>query len=172
MGFLPWSQCGGGGGGGVLIGPSQVQFLTTYHCLSVALFKTVLMVKTSEPEHPPVDGPLMGVGSLWPWKFSIGKWESGRTVLEMKRISWKGQFCISQYTRVGILKGGNSIYMLPKLFHKTLSSTTLARLLHRLGMDFFLGHHSHWLRSHGAFTLDVKLVLNENLSGILGGTQC
>jgi len=25
---------------------------------------------------------------------------------------------------------------------------------------------------NGAFTLDVKLVLNENLSGILGGTQC
>ncbi len=24
----------------------------------------------------------------------------------------------------------------------------------------------------GAFTLDVKLVLNENLGGILGGTQC
>ncbi len=25
---------------------------------------------------------------------------------------------------------------------------------------------------YGAFTLDVKLVLNENLVGILGGTQC
>jgi hypothetical protein len=25
---------------------------------------------------------------------------------------------------------------------------------------------------NGAFTLDVKLVLNENLGGILGGTQC
>jgi hypothetical protein len=25
---------------------------------------------------------------------------------------------------------------------------------------------------YGAFTLDVKLVLNENLGGILGGTQC
>jgi hypothetical protein len=25
---------------------------------------------------------------------------------------------------------------------------------------------------HGAFTLDVKSVLNENLGGILGGTQC
>jgi hypothetical protein len=25
---------------------------------------------------------------------------------------------------------------------------------------------------YGAFTLDVKLVLNENLDGILGGTQC
>jgi hypothetical protein len=24
----------------------------------------------------------------------------------------------------------------------------------------------------GAFTLDVNLVLNENLGGILGGTQC
>jgi hypothetical protein len=24
----------------------------------------------------------------------------------------------------------------------------------------------------GAFTFDVKLVLNENLGGILGGTQC
>jgi hypothetical protein len=52
----------------------------------------------------------------------------------------------------------------------------LARLLHRLGMVFFLGHHSHWLGSYGAFTLDVKLVLNENLGGILGGilggTQC
>ncbi len=33
----------------------------------------------------------------------------------------------------------------------------------------------HWLRktlSNGAFTLDVKSVLNENLGGILGGTQC
>jgi len=27
-------------------------------------------------------------------------------------------------------------------------------------------------RPYGAFTLDVKLVLNENLGGILGGTQC
>ncbi len=26
--------------------------------------------------------------------------------------------------------------------------------------------------SNGAFTLDVKLVLNENLGGILGGIQC
>jgi hypothetical protein len=26
--------------------------------------------------------------------------------------------------------------------------------------------------SYGAFTLDVKSVLNENLGGILGGTQC
>ncbi len=25
---------------------------------------------------------------------------------------------------------------------------------------------------YGAFTLDVKLVLNENLGGILGGIQC
>jgi hypothetical protein len=25
---------------------------------------------------------------------------------------------------------------------------------------------------YGAFTLDVKSVLNENLGGILGGTQC
>jgi len=25
---------------------------------------------------------------------------------------------------------------------------------------------------HGAFTLDVKSVLNENLGGIQGGTQC
>jgi hypothetical protein len=28
------------------------------------------------------------------------------------------------------------------------------------------------LKTNGAFTLDVKLVLNENLGGILGGTQC
>ncbi len=27
-------------------------------------------------------------------------------------------------------------------------------------------------QSNGAFTIDVKLVLNENLGGILGGTQC
>jgi hypothetical protein len=27
-------------------------------------------------------------------------------------------------------------------------------------------------RYNGAFTLDVKSVLNENLGGILGGTQC
>jgi hypothetical protein len=26
--------------------------------------------------------------------------------------------------------------------------------------------------TNGAFTLDVQLVLNENLGGILGGTQC
>ncbi len=26
--------------------------------------------------------------------------------------------------------------------------------------------------SYGAFTLDVKSMLNENLDGILGGTQC
>jgi hypothetical protein len=26
--------------------------------------------------------------------------------------------------------------------------------------------------AYGAFTLDVKLVLNENLRGILGSTQC
>jgi hypothetical protein len=26
--------------------------------------------------------------------------------------------------------------------------------------------------TYGAFTLDVKTVLNENLGGILGGTQC
>jgi hypothetical protein len=26
--------------------------------------------------------------------------------------------------------------------------------------------------TYGAFTLDVKSVLNENLGGILGGTQC
>jgi len=26
--------------------------------------------------------------------------------------------------------------------------------------------------NYGAFTLDVKSVLNENLGGILGGTQC
>jgi hypothetical protein len=26
--------------------------------------------------------------------------------------------------------------------------------------------------SYGAFTLDVKSMLNENLGGILGGTQC
>jgi hypothetical protein len=26
--------------------------------------------------------------------------------------------------------------------------------------------------NNGAFTLDVKSVLNENLGGILGGTQC
>jgi hypothetical protein len=28
------------------------------------------------------------------------------------------------------------------------------------------------LESNGAFTLDVKSVLNENLGGILGGNQC
>jgi hypothetical protein len=26
--------------------------------------------------------------------------------------------------------------------------------------------------TNGAFTLDIKSVLNENLGGILGGTQC
>jgi hypothetical protein len=28
------------------------------------------------------------------------------------------------------------------------------------------------VENYGAFTLDVKSVLNENLDGILGGTQC
>jgi len=28
------------------------------------------------------------------------------------------------------------------------------------------------MKPYGAFTLDVKSVLNENLGGILGGTQC
>ncbi len=34
-----------------------------------------------------------------------------------------------------------------------------------------LCHHYH-CSIYGAFTLDVKLELNENLGGILGGTQC
>ncbi len=29
-----------------------------------------------------------------------------------------------------------------------------------------------WVTTNGAFTLDVKLVLNENLGDILGDTQC
>ncbi len=29
-----------------------------------------------------------------------------------------------------------------------------------------------WHEPYGAFTLDVKSVLNENLGGILGGTHC
>jgi hypothetical protein len=29
-----------------------------------------------------------------------------------------------------------------------------------------------WLSSKGAFTLDVKSTLNENLGDVLGGTQC
>jgi hypothetical protein len=41
---------------------------------------------------------------------------------------------------------------------------TFSTLIHWLG--FF-----QWI-PHGAFTLDVKSVLNENLGGILGGTQC
>jgi hypothetical protein len=48
----------------------------------------------------------------------------------------------------------------------------LARLFFLLWMVFFLGHDSHWLRSYDAIALDVTLVLNENLGGILGGTQC
>ncbi len=35
----------------------------------------------------------------------------------------------------------------------------------------FIRYH-HTSSTCGAFTLEVKLVLNENLSGILGGTQC
>ncbi len=34
------------------------------------------------------------------------------------------------------------------------------------------GKHLNGNYSYGAFTLDVKSVLNENLGGILGGTQC
>jgi hypothetical protein len=33
-------------------------------------------------------------------------------------------------------------------------------------------HYKRETRSYGAFTLDIKSVLNENLSGSLGGTQC
>jgi hypothetical protein len=33
-----------------------------------------------------------------------------------------------------------------------------------------VGPHLKW--AYGAFTLDVKSLLNENLVGILGGTQC
>jgi hypothetical protein len=32
--------------------------------------------------------------------------------------------------------------------------------------------HVVYMNSYGAFTLDVKSILNENLGGILGGTQC
>jgi hypothetical protein len=39
------------------------------------------------------------------------------------------------------------------------------QIFHLLG-DFI------WLEPYGAFTLDVKSVLNENLGGILGGTHC
>jgi hypothetical protein len=42
--------------------------------------------------------------------------------------------------------------------------------------DELVGAGSHNLIDHGctygAFTLDDKAVLNENLGGILGGTQC
>jgi hypothetical protein len=36
-----------------------------------------------------------------------------------------------------------------------------------MGCLFIIGN-----KSNGAFTLDVKSMLNENLGGILGGTQC
>jgi hypothetical protein len=36
-----------------------------------------------------------------------------------------------------------------------------------LNINFVCGSYIY-----GAFTLDVKSVLNENLGGILGGTQC
>jgi hypothetical protein len=36
---------------------------------------------------------------------------------------------------------------------------------------YLLTNHQH-APTYGTFTLDVKLVLNENLGGILGGTQC
>ncbi len=39
------------------------------------------------------------------------------------------------------------------------------------GLGFSLGILSPNL-TYGAFTLDVKSMLNENLGGILGGTQC
>jgi hypothetical protein len=32
--------------------------------------------------------------------------------------------------------------------------------------------HVVYMNSYGAFTLDVKSMLNENLGGILCGTQC
>jgi hypothetical protein len=36
-----------------------------------------------------------------------------------------------------------------------------------MGCLFIIGN-----KFYGAFTLDVKSMLNENLGGILGGTQC
>jgi hypothetical protein len=36
-----------------------------------------------------------------------------------------------------------------------------------MGCLFIIGN-----KSYGAFTLDAKSMLNENLGGILGGTQC
>jgi len=35
-----------------------------------------------------------------------------------------------------------------------------------------IAKHCLLYSSYGAFTLNVKPVLNENLGGILGGTQC
>jgi hypothetical protein len=38
-----------------------------------------------------------------------------------------------------------------------------------------LDQNLHWITTtyiYGAFTLDVKSMLNGNLGGILGGTQC
>jgi hypothetical protein len=40
--------------------------------------------------------------------------------------------------------------------------------LQKMPTNFYLKSVS----SYGAFTLDVKAMLNENLGGILGGTQC
>jgi hypothetical protein len=40
------------------------------------------------------------------------------------------------------------------------------------GIQFRVWVFKKKISTYGAFTLDVKSVLNENLGGILGGTQC
>ncbi len=61
-------------------------------------------------------------------------------------------------------------------FHKCLNKLPMPRLSHV--MKYKIEISETWIiildakLAYGAFTLDVKLVLNENLGGILGSTQC
>jgi hypothetical protein len=48
----------------------------------------------------------------------------------------------------------------------------LLSLYHSMELIFKYTNQSWGVVNYGAFTLDVKSVLNENIGGILGGTQC
>ncbi len=54
-----------------------------------------------------------------------------------------------------------------KLFTKKGGRQKASANWNGMGCLFIIGD-----KSYGAFTLDVKSMLNENLGGILGGTQC
>ncbi len=61
-------------------------------------------------------------------------------------------------------------------FHKCLHKLPIPRLSHVMKYKIEISQTLMIILdaklAYGAFTLDVKLVLNENLRGILGSTQC